>query len=166
MKNKKIKAPLFITAGICLLLLAGSLAWLLISGAVSYFTYGIKGTITITVNGEAVKPQNIVAEHNLNREQVKSSYFGDKVRVKTHSRQYGKTIYEFDVEMPDGIQHFSFGVFKSHNYIPPEYFDYLLELRKEKGIWYADVTLSGEYGGTPTTFEIPDEKDCYVQMGP
>ena len=172
-EKQKKKYPLWVIVTIRLFeifLVLFFLAVLLICIAGGGFSYNIKGNIRVMINGEVVKPENINcyrASGDKEPQKMKLKWNEDYYAVRVKAIPYDRYYIEYDVPTEEGIKHFKFSVFKAHNGLPVEWFDYELKLNMEDGEWVAYVSLGDEYGNGPEEqILLKDNPEAFISIGP
>lgn len=137
--------------------------------AVGVFSYNMKGSIRVSVNGEIVEPQNIVCYrglHDRESQKTKLHWKEEYYFIKVKADSYDGYNFEFDVDTDGGMKHFHFRVLKTHNGSPTVNFDYELKLCMEDGEWVAYVSLGDEYGTQPERILLKDQPNAFISIGP
>ncbi len=170
-KQKK-KHPLWVILTIRLFeifLVLFFIAVLLICIDVGGFSYNIKGNIRVMINGEVVKPENINcyrASGDKESQKMKLKWNEDYYAVRVKAIPYDNYYIEYDVPTEAGVKHFKFSVFKAHNGLPVEWFDYDLKLCMEDNEWVAYVSLGDEYGTKTERILLKDDPEAFILIGP
>lgn len=171
-EKQKKKHPLWLVIIVrALEILFGLLimAVLIVFIAVGAFSYNMKGSIRVSVNGEIVEPQNIVCYRgsgDRETQKTKLHWKEEYYFIKAKADSYDGYNFEFDVDTEDGTKHFHFRVFKTHNGSPTVNFDYELKLCMEDGEWVAYVSLGDEYGTKPERILLKDDPEAFISIGP
>lgn len=106
--------------------------------------YRLSGTISVSINGEAVKVENVECFYeasSVDKVKSKITYKGDSVKVKEIAFAYGIFTHTFDINVNGNIITPEIEFFKSNNH-EKYYYDIHIEIYEEMGIWNADVTYS------------------------
>lgn len=136
-----------------------------------YMGKTIKINMSVKVNGEYVKPENITCTRSAHEETQKISVVSKSKSDVLYIDSVAKSRYyiSYDVNTPDGVKHFTYSVFKTHDMGPREEYFYRNDLYKDEatGEWYANVWLDNKNAEAgATTIWLNENEDADVHYGP
>ncbi|MBE5880632.1 MAG: hypothetical protein E7288_11805 [Lachnospiraceae bacterium] len=129
----------------------------------------IKVEMCVTEGEEYLIPENIVCMRGVeNSEKIRIVPRPSGVILYIPALHYGKYTFEYDVKTSEGMRHFTYALFKTHNFGPRgEYFYRNLLQQGEDGEWYATVRVNEQgYDTKEETIELSEDANAYVQYGP
>lgn len=114
--------------------------------------------IFVRVDGEDVKPSNVTCKNEKGEDEKLWISNKDRgIQVKNQAFLYNMYQYEFDVDTPEGVKHFTFHAFKPRTGGPKSKFAYEVSIRKRDGVWVAEI-LYVNAGAEGKVQQIPLEE--------
>lgn len=165
--NKKKKRRIIVIV-LLAVIIVGLAIFFLYPRSRCYIGNCLRGTITTTVNGETVIPQNVTCTQGIDKTvdlQIGSTKEG--LEVKTRAFLYDGYTFEYDIETEEGIRHLKFMVMKTHNGGPRMDFRYRINIYTIDGKYYAEVgVFEKNMIGESQVISLDEDDTAYVQLGP
>lgn len=129
----------------------------------------LKVEMSVKVDGEYVIPENITCIYGIGEPQkIRVVNKANEVVVYIEAFRYGMNTISYDVNTPEGVKHFTYSIFKTHQWGPRVDFWYRNDVQhNEENEWYANVWLDKEnVEARATTIWLAEDENAHVQYGP
>lgn len=163
-KSKRIKLIVLVVLIICVAVL------LLFPGSRLFIGPKLTIDMRLEVDGKEAVPYNITCVNGAGKEQkIRMINKDDEIVLYIGAFHHDMYTISYDVDTPDGVKHFSYGIMRTNQGGPRDSFWYYINLDREEETmeWRARIWLGRrdeEVGARDIM--LSEDETAYVQYGP